>query len=165
MKNTGDIYTLTAATVSSHCRFSFLMWSILLGKDVTILQNLLLRSKYVTSKIATDGVYGKQTAAAVEDFQKGNAIKRCVLNSYHVIISFPCIVTPHPHLLMLNILSPFPSQVHFAPSATHPMNHCFSPFSLTYSHRSPIIPVTSQPPLFAQWTTASPAQPLTCTLF
>lgn len=48
---------------------------LLQGDDVTILQNLLLRSKYVTSVIATDGVYGEQTATAVKDFQRGNTLK------------------------------------------------------------------------------------------
>ncbi|EDO43026.1 predicted protein, partial [Nematostella vectensis] len=43
------------------------------GKDVTILQNLLLRSKYV-DPIGTSGAYDKPTSKAVAQFQQGNKL-------------------------------------------------------------------------------------------
>ena len=45
------------------------------GKDVVILQNLLLRSPFV-KLIDTTGIYDNNTANAVASYQKGNHLRR-----------------------------------------------------------------------------------------
>ena len=45
------------------------------GKDVVILQNLLLRSPFV-KPIGTTGIYDNNTAHAVASYQKGNHLPR-----------------------------------------------------------------------------------------
>ena len=45
------------------------------GKDVVILQNLLLRSPFV-KPIDTTGIYDNNTAHAVASYQKGNHLRR-----------------------------------------------------------------------------------------
>ncbi|KAJ7356078.1 hypothetical protein OS493_027004 [Desmophyllum pertusum] len=45
------------------------------GKDVVILQNLLLRSPFVTS-VERTGFYDKKTSEAVASYQKGNGLAR-----------------------------------------------------------------------------------------
>ena len=45
------------------------------GKDVVILQNLLLRSPFV-KPIDTTGIYDNNTAHAVASYQKGNHLPR-----------------------------------------------------------------------------------------
>ena len=45
------------------------------GKDVVILQNLLLRSPFV-KPIDTTGIYDNSTAHAVASYQKGNHLRR-----------------------------------------------------------------------------------------
>ena len=45
------------------------------GKDVVILQNLLLRSPFVKA-IDTTGIYDNNTAHAVASYQKGNHLPR-----------------------------------------------------------------------------------------
>ena len=45
------------------------------GKDVVILQNLLLRSPFV-KPIDTTGIYDNNTANAVASYQKGNHLHR-----------------------------------------------------------------------------------------
>lgn len=39
------------------------------GKDVYIMQNLLLRSPYVSPSLQTDGIYGHESQDAVSKFQ------------------------------------------------------------------------------------------------
>lgn len=45
------------------------------GKDVTILQNLLLRSQFVES-VETTGSYDRKTSEAVASYQRGNGLPR-----------------------------------------------------------------------------------------
>ena len=45
------------------------------GKDVVILQNLLLRSPFV-KPIDTTGIYDNNTAHAVASYQNGNHLRR-----------------------------------------------------------------------------------------
>ena len=44
------------------------------GKDVVILQNLLLRSIFVKSELETTGIYDKKTSEAVASYQEGNGL-------------------------------------------------------------------------------------------
>ena len=50
--------------------------NLLTGKDVVILQNLLLRSRFVKSELETNGVYDKKTREAVASYQEGNGLNR-----------------------------------------------------------------------------------------
>ena len=57
-------------------QFELCVWNILFaGKDVVILQNLLLRSPFV-KPIDTTGIYDNNTAHAVASYQKGNHLSR-----------------------------------------------------------------------------------------
>jgi hypothetical protein len=54
------------------------------GKDIVILQNLLIRSYNVTTEVAATGLYDKQTAQAVGEYKKANLMMRyftsCMVN-------------------------------------------------------------------------------------
>ena len=57
-------------------QFELCVWNILFaGKDVVILQNLLLRSPFV-KPIDTTGIYDNNTAHAVASYQNGNHLRR-----------------------------------------------------------------------------------------
>ena len=71
-----------------------------LGDDVTILQNLLLRSAYVTSPIATDGVYGRQSAEALRQFQRGNLLERFGYFIIHYLVTH----SSHRHSIIISSL-------------------------------------------------------------
>ena len=55
------------------------------GKDVVILQNLLLRSPFV-KPIDTTGIYDNNTAHAVASYQKGNHLRRYSNNPWGGVV-------------------------------------------------------------------------------
>ncbi|CAB4014592.1 partial [Paramuricea clavata] len=55
-------------------RVLYISTPLLSGKDVVILQNLLIRSYNVTTAVAATGLYDKQTAQAVGEYKKANLI-------------------------------------------------------------------------------------------
>ena len=56
-------------------QFELCVWNMFAGKDVVILQNLLLRSPFV-KPIDTTGIYDNNTAHAVASYQNGNHLRR-----------------------------------------------------------------------------------------
>ena len=52
-----------------------MIYVLLSGKDVVILQNLLRRSYNVTTEVDATGLYDKQTAQAVEEYKTANQLK------------------------------------------------------------------------------------------
>ena len=75
-KKSNYLNQLIIFSVHMSVQFELCVWNILFaGKDVVILQNLLLRSPFV-KPIDTTGIYDNNTANAVASYQKGNHLRR-----------------------------------------------------------------------------------------
>ena len=66
---------LIILSVHMSVQFELCVWNMFAGKDVVILQNLLLRSPFV-KPIDTTGIYDNNTAHAVASYQNGNHLPR-----------------------------------------------------------------------------------------